>query len=296
VIIAHNTSISDLSPLRDHREITYLDISETDVSDISVARQFSKLKVLRADKSKIQNIDPLNAIGLEKLYVDQTGIHDIIVQDFLKKNPSCLVVYKTVHLNRWWARLPENWKDVFRTQMGTDTTSTREHLHQLVEREVFHFKEAPVNDLSAFSEFMRLKELHFSGTAIADLSPLTHFPSLKSLHATGSPVQQVEVLHQLTELEDLNISDTPLEELKVIGSLQKLKKLNCSGTQVKKLDPLKTVPALESLDCSNTKVGNLDPVSHRGLKTLKCFNTKVSAREIEGFKKSNPECNVVYYR
>jgi Leucine-rich repeat (LRR) protein len=297
MIIAHNTGINDLSPLRDHHEITYLDVSETDVSDISATRQFSKLKVLRADKSKVQNIDPLDAIkGLERLYVDQTGIHDIIVQDFLKKNPTCLVVYKTPHLNRWWNKLPENWKDVFRTPMGTDTTSTRERLHQLVEREVFHFKEASVNDLSAFSEFVRLKELHFSGTAIADLSPLAHLPSLQSLHATASPIQRVEVLLQLTELEDLDISDTPLEELKVIGSLLNLKKLNCSGTQIKKLDPLKTIPALEYLDCSNTKVGNLDPIRLLSLKTLKCFNTKLSTREIESFKKSNPECNVVYYR
>jgi Leucine-rich repeat (LRR) protein len=297
-IIAHNTGISDLSPLRDLRQVTYLDVSETDVSDVSAVRQFSKLKVLRADKSKIQNIDPLETItGLKKLYVDLTGIHDIIVQDFLKKNPTVLVVYKTPHLVRWWNRLPANWKDVFRSQMGTDTTSTREHLHQLVEREAFQFKETSVNDLSAFSEFVRLKELHFSGTAIADLSPLDHLAStLTSLHATGSPLQKVDVLQLLTELDDLDISDTPLEELKVIGSLQSLKKLNCSGTQIKKLDPLKTLPALESLDCSNTKVGNLDPVSHRSLKTLKCFNTKLSTREMESFKKSNPECNVVYYR
>jgi len=298
VIVAHNTGISDLSPLRDLHEVTYLNVSETDVSDVSAVRQFSKLKVLRADKSKIQNIDPLETItGLEKLYVDQTGIHDIIVQDFLKKNPTVLIVYKTPHLVRWWNKLPANWKDVFRSQMGTDTTSTREHLHQFVEREAFHFKEASVNDLSAFSEFIRLKELHFSGTAIADLSPLDHLAStLTSLHATGSPLQKVEVLQLLTELDDLDISDTPLEELKVIGNLQSLKKLNCSGTQIKKLDPLKTLPALESLDCSNTKVGSLDPVSHRSLKTLKCFNTKLSTREIENFKKSNPDCNVVYYR
>ena len=295
VIIANNTAISDLSPLREHREIKYLDVSETEVSDISVTGKFAQLKVLRADKSKIQNIDLLFA-GLQKLYVDQTAIHDITAQEFLERNPHCLLVYKTIHLNRWWNRLPENWKEVFRRQMTSDTSASRENLHELVEQETFHFKEAQVTDLSAFSEFVRLKELHFSGTAITDLSPLIHFTSLKSLHATNSPIQQIELLNQLSGLEDLDISNSPVDELKVIGSFPNLKKLNCSGTQIKKLDPLKVLSTLEYLDCSNTRVGNLDPVSHRSLKTLKCYNTKVSTREIENFKKGNPECSVVYYR
>ncbi len=296
-IIANNTSISDLSPLGEHHEIRYVDISETEVSDISALGKFAQLKVLRADKSKIQNIEPLfGATGLQRLYVDQTAIHDITAQEFLERNPKCLLVYKTIHLNRWWNKLPENWKEVFRSQMTGDTSASRENLHKLVEQQSFHFKEAQVNDLSAFSEFVQLKELHFSGTAISDLAPLVHFASLKSLHATNSPIQQMESLSQLPGMEDLDISNTPIDELKGIGSLANLKKLNCSGTQIKKLDLLKILPALEYLDCSNTRVGNLDPVSHRSLKTLKCYNTKVSSREFENFKKSNPECSVVYYR
>lgn len=297
VIIANKTSIKDLSPLQDHTAIRYLDISNTEVTDISAVNRFTKLTVLRADKTKIESLDPLNGLpGLKILYVDQTPVHDIIVQEFLLKNPTCLVVHKTIHLNRWWSMISPEWKEVFRKQMAPDTSATRENLHRLVERESLQFKEAPVRDLSALSEFVRLKELDFSGTGITDISLPPNISSLKSLHATNSPIQKIESLQNLTTLEDLDISNTPTDDLKIIGSLGNLRKFNCSGTQIKKLDPLESLQNLEFLDCSNSRVTNLDPLLHLPVKTLKCYNTKISSREVESFKKKKPDCNVVYYR
>jgi hypothetical protein len=46
VIIANKTVIADLSPIDEHREIRYLDISNTNVPDISSVSNFSKLQVL----------------------------------------------------------------------------------------------------------------------------------------------------------------------------------------------------------------------------------------------------------
>ncbi len=297
VVIAAHTSIRDLTPLQDHKEVRYLDISETEVTDLSPIGNFSKLKVLMADKSKIEKIDPLFGLtNLEKLYTDNTMVHDIIAQEFFEKNPRCLMVYKTIHLNRWWRGLTPEWKTVFRGLMGTDTTTTRENLHVLVEREKMHIKDAPVSDLTALSEFVRPKELHFSGTGISDVTPLANFKMLTSLRITNGPLQQIETLSQLTSLEDLDISNTPIADIKPLEMLANLKTFNAAGTQVKRLDPLKNLLNLTELDCSNTNVGKLDPVDNLPLKTLKCYNTKVSSRAIENFKQAHPDCNVVYYR
>lgn len=294
VIIANKTTIRDLSPLQEHKEIRYLDISETDVSDISTVSRFTKLKVLRADKSKIESIERVSLPSLELFYADHTAVHDITAKEFLEKNPNCLLIYKTIHLNRWWNALPKSWKDVFRMQIKADTS--RENLHKLVEQEALQFKDAPVSDLNALSEFVRLKELHFSGTAITTIPSLENIKSLTSLHATNSPIQQIESLSLLAYLEDLDISNTPIAELKVIGNLKNIKKLNCAGTQIKRLDPLENLENLNFLDCSNTNVNKLDALDHLQLKTLKCYNTKVSNRVIENFKIRHPDCNVVYYR
>lgn len=297
VVLANNTAVSDISAIQDHREIQYLDISDTEVADISPVSKFSKLKALRADRSKIERLDPLFGLkSLKEVYVDRTAIHDITAAEFLQHNPGCLIVYKTIHLDRWWSNLDGGWKEVFRSQMEHDTTATRENLHRLVEKETFHFKEARVRDLSALSEFVRLKELHFSATAINEIPPLETFRSLRSLHATSSPLQNIGFISQLSELEDLDISNTPIDDLRGLEGLEKLKSLNCAGTQVKKLDALKPLHQLEEMDCSNTRVSKLDPVMYLSLRTLKCYNTKVSSREVDQFRDNNPECNVVYYR
>jgi hypothetical protein len=297
VVMAAKTGIKDLAPLQEHTGIRYLDISETDVSSLSVVSQFTKLEVLKADRSKIESIEPLYTVtSLKEVYVDLTNVHDIIAREFLEKNPKCLLVHKTVHLKRWWGQLPGSWKDVFRTQMEKDTIATRENLHKLVERETLNFKDASVTDLSALSEFVRLKELHFSGTPITTIPPLENIKSLKSLHATHGPLIKIESLSQFTDLEDLDISNTPVDELKPIGNLKNLKNLNCAGTQIKNLNALETLQALESVDCSNTNVNRLDPIMALPLKTLKCYNTKVTTKRIEDFKSAHPDCNVIYYR
>jgi Leucine-rich repeat (LRR) protein len=297
VVIASKTSVKDLAPLKQHRDIRYLDISETQVTDLSIATQFSKLKILRADRTGVETIEPLFGLPLlEKVYVDHTAVHDITAQEFLEKNPDCLLIYKTVHLNRWWSNLSEGWKEVFGKQMGNDTTAGRELLHGLVEKKTLHFNDARVSDLNVLGEFVRLTELHFSGTMIKGIPGLENLRMLKSLHATNSPLQGLEAVGQLRELVDLDISNTPVEDLKPIGSLQNLKTLNCSGTQIKKLDALERIEHVELLDCSNTRVAQLDAILHLPLKTLKCYNTKITSKEIEKFKEANPSCNVVYYR
>lgn len=297
IIIANNTGITDLSPLADHRDVTFLDISDTEVADISVVSDFTNLQYFRADRSKIESIAPLFHLKkLKEVLVDRTSVHDIIAQEFLARNPRCLIVYKTVHLDRWWNNLSDSWRQLFYAKMGPDTTTTRENLHRLVEREEFKFENAPVSDLSALSEFVRLKVLHFAGTPINNIPDLGALRSLESLHATNSPLQQIGAISLMRELEDLDISNTPVDDLRGLEGMTKLVSFNCSGTQVKRLDPLRSLHQLQFLDCANTNVNKLDAVMYLSLETLKCYNTRISARRVDEFRENNPDCNVVYYR
>ncbi|HYC85934.1 MAG TPA: hypothetical protein VEB86_11970 [Chryseosolibacter sp.] len=297
VLIASKSGIRDLSPLSQHRNIELLDISETGVNDLSPLATYEKLRVLRADKTPVEKIDPLFPVSaLEKVYVDQTTIHDITAAEFLERNPECLLVYKTVHLKRWWSNLDSEWKNVFRQQMGRDTIASRENLHRLAERKSISFADAPVRDLSILNEFVRLSDLRFSGTQITTIPALENLRNLRVLHAVNGPLSNIKALRAMTDLEELNISNTPVDELDVLIDLQRLKTVNCSGTQIKKLDVFEFHNGVETLDCSNTRISQLDKIFHLPLKTLKCYNTKVTSREVEKFKKANPYCNVIYYR
>ncbi len=296
VIIANRTSLHDISAWKDLKNIKYIDISDTKVKDISVLNHFNQLKVFKADRSGVQNIAPLSGLSkLEKIYLDETGITDLDVIEFLKKTPTCLVIYKTSQVENWWTKLSDDWKKVLQTRVPIDTKSKRENLHQLIEVESVNFKEAPVNDLSVFTMFIRLKEIRLSGTSVSDISPLVSLKNLKVLQISDSPLGKLEPISQLTNLEEVDISNTPVEDLSPLYSLQGLKKLNCAGTQVKKLDPLETIKEMEYLDCSNTLVRSLDPVMNIPLKTLKCYNTKISTKKAQDFRGRHTDCNVIFY-
>ncbi len=295
-VVAGKTSIKDLTPLKDHREIRVLDVSNTNVADISVVSHMTKLSLLKADNSDIQNLDALtNLPALQKVFADETAIDNQLAQEFLQKRPSCLVVYKTNSLEQWWTGLPDAWKEVFQTQVPIRAQSRSEDLHRLIELESINFKDAPVNELTSLSPFIRIKELDFSGTGISDVSPLTAIKSLKSLHATNSPIRELAPLASITTLEDLDISNTPVEDLKPIRALESLKVFNCSGTQVSSLTPLEQL-FLESIDFSNTSVKSMDAIFGMPLKSVKCYNTRISSKTVEKFKSSNPSCNVVFYK
>jgi hypothetical protein len=256
----------------------------------------SKLTMLKADNSNIQNLEALtNLPVLQSVFADETAIDNSLVQEFLQKRPSCLVVYKTSALVQWWDGLPDAWKQVFQTQVPIRPKTRSEDLHRLIELETIHFKDAPVTELTALSPFVRIKELDFSGTGISDVSPLTLIKSLKSLHATNSPIRVLAPLSSITTLEDLDISNTPVEDIRPLRPLENLKVFNCSGTQVSSLTALEQL-FLESIDFSNTSVKNMDAIFGMPLKNVKCYNTRVPSKTIEKFKNSNPSCNVVYYR
>ena len=295
-ILASKTSVKDLTPLKDHREIRTLDVSNTGVGDMNALSHMPKISLLRVDNTDIQNLDALaNLPTIQMVFADETAIDNLLVQEFLQRRPSCLVVYKTNTLETWWNELPDAWKEVFQAQVPIRPKTRSEDLHRLIELESLHFKDASVSELSSLSPFVRIKELDFSGTGISDVSPLTTLKSLTTLHATNSPIRELGPISAMTTLVELDISNTPVEDLKPIRTLENLKTFNCSGTQVSSLSAVEEL-FLESIDFSNTGVKSMDPIFGMPLKTLKCYNTRVSSKSIEKFKDSNPACNVVFYK
>lgn len=291
-----NTGVSDLTPLREQRLLSALDISHTKVNNIDVAGNFTKLGVLRADHSGVANISALANIGaIRKVFLDGTGISDSVVQNFLHNQPKCLVVFKTDTLLSWWRDLPSAWRDVLNDVVNISESNQKEDLHRLVEVEALRFRDAAVSNLSVLDEFVRLKELDFSGTSVSDLSSLIRIPTLRILRATNSPIRNLEPLRSMLQLQALDVSNTPVEDLRPIRTLQELKSFNCAGTQVSSLSVLEELSSLESLDCSNTGVKKIDSLFPLPLKSLKCYNTKITAKSVDKFRAANPNCKVVFY-
>jgi Leucine-rich repeat (LRR) protein len=114
VLIAAGTGISDLSPLKENEKLERIDISNTAIRDIQVVAQLHNATYINADNTEIQNINPLtNNKRLRKLSVNHTGVSEFHVQEFLRENRNCIVIYKSSYLRRWWDSLPQYWREIF---------------------------------------------------------------------------------------------------------------------------------------------------------------------------------------
>ena len=297
VLMAAKTSIDDLSPLQNASELKVLDVSHTRINDAAAFVRFSSLSELRADGTQLPRIDTLITMkSLKRLYLDQTPITNDQVKMFLQKSPGCLVVYKTGILQQWWTNLTDTWKGILQRTVSMSPAVSREDLHRLVETEKVSFSNEPVDDLTPLQEFVRLKILHFSGTSISKLDPLTRMRTLESLRVNDNPIRDLSPLIPLDGLQELDIANTAIEDLEVLHNFQQLTRLNCAGTKMKRLDILERMKELKYLDCSNTDIRQLDPVANLSLTELKCYNTRVTDKEVSDFKKANPDCKVTYYR
>jgi Leucine-rich repeat (LRR) protein len=297
VLIASKSGISDITALRTSPLLRSLDISHTSVAELGPIAVLTNLQTLYADGSQIKSIDTLKHVrSLERIYADRTALNDSLVSAYIKSSPRCLVVYKTDRLEKWWSNLSPEWQTALQRALNVETQPTRQNFHRLIEVERLTIENQRLNDLSPLAEFIRLTELRLNGCAVTSLKPVGELKTLRRLYMRDNPLRDLSPLTNLQTLEDLDISNTAVAELDVISRLKHLRTLSCAGTPIRKLNPLLAVNALEHLDCSNTEVKNLEPIFHLPLKTLKCYNSKVSKSDVDKFKKYNPDCEVIYYR
>ena len=295
-IIISNTAVESLSPLEGMRNIQYLDISGTNITNFELVSSLDNLKVFKANKTKLPNLTGLFGLTrLTKVEADYTLVNEMHVQELLKHQEDCLIIFKSEYLRSWWQDLEQEWKNIFSVQTTVSTNPSSEQLHRLIALPVIEFSDANVQDLQPLESFIKLKELRFSGTAITNLSPIAELKTLEILQASRSPLDNINPVSNFKNIKVLDISNTPIEDLEVVAELAQLEELNCSGTQVSKLKYLDDLSGLKVLDISNTSVKRLDEVEHLGLRVLKCYNTRISKKRVEAFKHSNPECNVIYY-
>jgi hypothetical protein len=223
-------------------------------------------------------------------------VSEFHVQQFLRENRDCIVIYKSSYLRRWWDSLPQYWKEIFQKQGFPNSEPTSENLHHLVEMETIRIEDIRVQNLSPLKAFVLPEELVITGTNVTDISPVNQLVSLNSLTISESPVDNLDPIRELTLLEELNISKTAVNDLDALSDLIHLRRLDCSGTQIKRLDGLTHLADLEYLDFSNTRVRRIDPILYLPLKDLKCYNTRVWTRSIDDSRQINPDCSVTYYK
>lgn len=318
--------IISVEPLSELSDLTCLDISETSVDDITSLRNANKLKVLRANSTFIEDISALKyCITLEELEIANTNISDLSVLASLRN------LKKLDASNTMVSRLTQlkNCPNLTSINLGGSKISNIIPLRELTQLNNVDISNTVVRDLSpietlkdlqslnisgsaitnlqALSQLENLRELYCSNTAINDLTPLKNHRRLNKIYCDHSQIGDAEasaftmdnpftlVIYDTEALRNwwdqlpiywkavfskqINIDSNPTtEQLHQIINMQELELAD--NTYIQNLSPVSRLTNLRKLGISNTEITNLFAIqSLLNLEVLDIENTHINTIE-----------------
>lgn len=319
-LLASNTNILTIENLKENIDLVELDISSTNVRDISVVAELRMLETLNISNTPVESITPLRtASKLKYLDLDKTRISSVAILGSLRNlemvisdgmdlkmneitsiydaNPNVTVIYQTEVLSKWWNSLPEIWQNTFEKHVLIENPPTRFQLQRLVDLKELNINNTRgLNNIEPLRKFHRLQVLRMNDIQVNSIEPLESLVHLRELYCSNNPVSDLKPLKNLAQLSILDCSNTLVRRLDPLSNLTNLKILNLSGTPVSALRPLSNLSSLRQLDCSNTRVISLKPLEKlTGLELLRCYNTRVLQYFVNRLRKAIPDCEVVHY-
>ena len=199
--------IITIEPLVELSDLTWLDISETSVEDLSPVRNFNKLEVLRANSTLVEDISSLKYnITLEELEVANTTVDDLNVLSSLRNLKKL---------------------NVANTQVNRIT-----NLKSCSNLIALNLGGTRIASIAILQDLPQLKFLDISKTTVRDLGPVTNLKDLQSLNISGSAITNLQALSEMDNLRELYCSNTAINDLSPLKSHRRLSKIYCDRSKI----------------------------------------------------------------
>lgn len=218
----YGKKISDITLLKQCKNMVRLHLSETRISDISALNGLTKLTALWLDSTLISDISALNGLtNLSHLYLSSTQISDISSLGGLTK-------LRLLDLNKTKVNdlTPIRGLDNL-AYLGVSTTQ--------------------LDNIQAVSELTNLRFLGITNTKVRDLTPIKQLKHLENLFFSDTLVDTLEPLKDLKELRVLSFRNTKIDTLKPLKELTGLQTLKIQNTLINSLEPIKGLGNLKEL-------------------------------------------------
>ena len=200
--------------IRQARALRWLDITGTQVADLSPIAGMDWLTRLHAERTPIADLGPLEGLtGLASLSLNDTQVSDL----------SAL---------RGAAGLQ-------RLYLSNTQVSDLSALSGAAGLQKLSLKDTQVSDLSALSGAVVLRELSLNDTQVSDLSALSGAVGLQELWLNNTQVSDLSALSDAAGLQALYLNGTPVSDLSALSGAARLRELSLSHTQVRDLRPIR---------------------------------------------------------
>lgn len=242
--ISANTDVTDISPLANLTELTYLDVSITKVSDLSCISGLTKLETLSINNTKVSDLSVLeNFTALETLKMDY----------LTELDPSTLVLPATV---KTLCCCSNGLKSL-------DFVTGAESLRNI------YASGNEISDLSPLAKF-KLFIVNLALNRITDLSALD-VTGISELDVSTNEISDISCLNGIGA-HVIDLSYNNITDIGALADQYQIGLLDLQHNQITDISPLKNCFEISSLDISYNQIADISAVAT--IDALEIFNAR----------------------
>ena len=261
----NSNHISDLSPLSDLTNLTWLSLSNNDIADITPLSNLTNLTTLNLNDNFVSNITLLsNLINLTNLNLGNNDIADITPL-------SNLTNLTTLNLNNNFVSdsdiaLLSGLTNLRSLYLGSNDITDVAALSALTNLEWLGLYNNSISNITSLSGLTNLRSLNLGNNDISDVAALSGLTSLEWLSLYNNSISNITPLSGLTNLRSLTLGNNDIADVAALSGLTSLEWLRLYNNSISNIASLSGLTSLELLDLFNNSISNIAPlVTNTGL-------------------------------
>ena len=271
------TDISPLSNLKNKSKFTQIQLSNNNISDISILQYFDNIIILEAENNSISDISGLS--GLKKLSVinlSNNQISDITSLQNLEN-------LNTLYLDNNKITSPKIFKDLNYLTLSNNPINWSEDYFKDITVYGLEIANTNFNDLKYLENIKEINILDISNNPIESIKGIDNF-SLYNLNLSGDKIKDFELLENMKEKEIINdefdesLEVEPEEEYSYTPEIY-ISANNCGIEDISVFNNLK----IYSLSLDDNPIKDLSKFNNEHIQKLYLANSDLS--DISNFNK-----------
>ncbi|UEM01863.1 leucine-rich repeat domain-containing protein [Skermanella rosea] len=232
--------------------VTSLDLSYTQVSDIGPIAELTGLQSLDLSFTQVSDLRPITGLtGLQSLDLSSPQVSDIGPIAGLTELQSLNLLSTQV------------------SDIGP--------IAGLTGLQSLSLSSPQVSDIGPIASLTGLQSLRLSSPQVSDIGPIAGLTGLQSLSLSNNQVSDIGPIAGLTGLQSLDLSLTLVSDIGPISGLTGLRSLDLWNTQISDIGPIAGLTGLRSLVLWNTRISDIGPIAGlAGLQSLHLSYSQVS--------------------
>lgn len=267
-------NISNLEDIVNFKNLTSLYCESNDISNITWLKELSNLEVLYLNNNKIEDISSLGElVNLKELSIRANKIKDITA---LKE----LTNLKTLYIGG------NNIKDISSLaslvnleylELSESNISDISRLKDLKKLNYLDLSDNKINDISALSQLEAIIELILDNNNISDIRALEALSTLEYLSLSNNIISEIGNLSDLINLKYLYLDDNRIKDIGGLSNMRNLVSLSLRNNQIIDISNLYGLTRLEHLDMTNNEVNDIKSISEfENLESLFMADNKIT--------------------